>query len=254
MTAADDIQIERQERVLVLRFNRPDKKNAITHAMYETLATEMAAAETDDSIRAIVFSGVGECFTAGNDLVDFRDNPPLGTNTPVARFLSALNTSTKPYIGAVHGKTVGIGLTMLLHFDLVCVTPTTRLSVPFVDLALVPEAASSELLPERVGRAMAADMFLTGRALTGEEAVSVGLASRLVEDDQVEAEALKVATEIAHKAPEAVRLARAMIKPDETRVAELFMSEGRLFQQRLQSPEFMEAAMAFMQRRPPNFG
>ena len=239
---------------MTIRFNRPDKKNALTHAMYSAVADAMADAQERDDVRVVLFTGEGDYFTSGNDLADFRDNPPLGADTPVARFLHQLNVAEKPLVAAVNGPAVGVGLTMLLHCDVVLVAQSAWLSVPFVDLALVPEGASSLLLPTRAGRALAADMFLTGRRASAADAVQMGFASRVVDDGQVFAEAQDVAKAIAKKAPGAVKLAKSMIKPDTDEIARVMAHEGKLFGQQLQSPEFFEAVSAFMQRREPNFG
>ena len=250
----DHILISTENRVMTLRFNRADKKNAITHDMYAALADAMAEAETRDDVRVVLFSGEGDYFTSGNDLNDFRDKPPVGPEAPVWRFLNQLNVAEKPLVAAVNGPAVGVGLTMLLHCDLVLAAQSAWLSVPFVDLALVPEAASSVLLPARAGRALAADMFLTGRRATAGDAVQMGIVSRVVADNEVLTQALDVAHAIAKKAPGAVKLAKSMIKPDMDEISRVMAHEGKLFGQQLQSPEFFEAVSAFMQRREPDFG
>lgn len=250
----DNIRIERDGRVLVVTMDRPDKKNALTHAMYAAMADAIDGAQGDDGIRAVLIAGAGDCFTSGNDLVDFQMNPPRGSDTPVARFLRSILNAEKPLIAAVGGVAVGVGVTMLLHCDIVVVSERAMLQTPFVDLALVPEAGSSLLLPRLVGNAMASDMFLTGRRLSGEEAVACGLASRFAAHDDLDAEARQIARDIAAKAPESVKLTKGLLRKTRDEIGERMALESELFTARLQSPEFMEAAMAFMQKRPPNFG
>ena len=250
----DHIRIERDGRVLVVTMNRPEKKNALTHAMYAAMADAIDGAQTDDGIRVVLLTGVGEAFTSGNDLVDFQSNPPRGTDTPVARFLQSILNAEKPLMAAVGGVAVGVGTTMLLHCDLVVVSENAMLQTPFVDLALVPEAGSSLLLPQVVGTALASDMFLTGRRISGEEAVKIGLASRIAPHAELEAEARRIAQGIAAKAPESVKLTKGLLRRNREEIAARLMLESELFTERLASPEFMEAATAFMQKRPPTFG
>lgn len=250
----DTIRIERDGRVLVVTMNRPDKRNALTHAMYAAMADAIDGAQEDDGIRVVLLTGAGDAFTAGNDLVDFQSNPPRGTDTPVARFLRAILNAEKPLMAAVGGVAVGVGTTMLLHCDIVVVSGNAMLQTPFADLALVPEAGSSLLLPQVVGTALASDMFLTGRRLSGEEAVKIGLASRFVPHAELETEARRIAHGIAAKVPEAVRLTKGLLRRNREETGARMAHESALFTERLKSPEFMEAATAFMQKRPPNFG
>ncbi|BBE36030.1 enoyl-CoA hydratase-related protein [Sphingosinicella microcystinivorans] len=250
----DHIRIERDGRVLVVTMNRLEKKNALTHAMYAAMADAIEGAQTDDGIRVVLLTGAGEAFTSGNDLVDFQSNPPRGTDTPVARFLRSILNAEKPLMAAVGGVAVGVGTTMLLHCDIVLVSENAMLQTPFVDLALVPEAGSSLLLPQVVGTAIASDMFLTGRRISGEEAVKIGLAARLAPHSELEAEGRRLAHGIAAKAPEAVKLTKGLLRRNREETAARLMLESELFSERLKSPEFMEAATAFMQKRPPNFG
>ena len=250
----DLIKIERDDRVLVVTMNRPDKKNALSHAMYAAMADAIAGAQTDDGIRAVVILGAGDAFTSGNDLADFQSGPPPGPDTPVSRFLQAILHAEKPLIAAVGGVAVGVGLTMLLHCDIVLVSERAMLQAPFVDLGLVPEAGSSLLLPRLVGNAVAGDMLLTARRVTGEEALRFGIASRLVAHDALHAEALQIAHTIAAKAPTAVRLIKSLLRKTRDEIGERMAIEGEMFGAQLKSPEFMEAATAFMQKRPPDFG
>lgn len=250
----DMILTEVEDRVIKLTFNRPDKKNAITHDMYAALADGLKRAREDDDIRAVFITGNGDSFTAGNDLADFRDNPPLGGDAPVNRFLSELVEATKPIVVAVNGIAVGVGLTMLLHSDVVIAGESAVMSAPFVDLALVPEAASSMLLPRVVGQTNAADMFFTGRRVGAKEALSMGLVSRVMANDALKADVFEIARAIAKKAPQAAKLTKSLLRKDKEAIATRMAEEGGHFNSQLQSAEVLEAITAFMQKRAPNFG
>jgi enoyl-CoA hydratase/carnithine racemase len=250
----DLVTTGRDGAVVIVTINRPDKKNALTHAMYTAMADALDRASGDDGVRVVLLRGAGDSFSAGNDMVDFQNPPPGDGERPVARFLRTLLNFEKPVVVAVQGSAVGVGTTMLLHCDIVIVAESARLQVPFVNLALVPEFASSLLLPRRVGAAVASDMFLTGRVLSGREAVETGIASRVVADADLDGAAMALAGAVATKAPRAVRLTKRLVRGDRTELAERMAAEGRLFAEQLQSAEFMEAATAFMQKRPANFG
>jgi enoyl-CoA hydratase/carnithine racemase len=250
----DQVITEIKDRVLTITFNRPDKKNALTHAMYTKCVEAMRAAEADETVRAILFTGAGEAFTAGNDLMDFRDNPPLGADSPVAQFLDCLLSAKKPLVMAVNGVGVGVGLTMLLHADIVYAAEEAVLTAPFVDLALVPEAGSSLLLPARVGHAVAAEMFMLGRRVTAAEALTMGLVSRVFKADELLPAAQQAAEALAKKAPRALMRTKELMRGDREAVGERMATEGKLFGEQLTSPELVEAVMAFMQKREPNFG
>ena len=249
----DLVTTKRDGRVLAVTMNRPDKKNALTHAMYTALADALDIAAADPDIRVVLIAGAGDGFTAGNDLGDFQNRGSEPGERPVARFLRTLLHFEKPVVAAVHGVAVGVGITMLLHCDLVVVADSARLQAPFVSLALVPEFASSLQLPQRVGAALANDMFLTGRVLTGAEALAAGIASRLVADADLAAEAMAMAQAVAAKAPRAVRLTKQLVRSNRQELADRMEAEGRLFDEQLRSAEFMEAATAFMQKRAPSF-
>jgi len=249
----DHVLVNVTNRVMTITFNRPDKKNALTHDMYQTINAALERANADSNVRIVLLRGNGGCFTAGNDLMDFRDKPPLGPETPVARFLQNLLRAEKPIVAAVGGVAVGVGLTMLLHCDIVIAGKSARLSAPFVDLALVPEAGSSQLLPRAVGMALASDMFFTGRALSAEEALSAGLLSRVYEDDKLDAEAEALALSLARKAPDAMRFTRRLMHANREDVAKRMKEEGDLFARQLVSKEMKEAIKAFLEKRAPNF-
>ena len=246
------ISVEQDERVTVMTINRPDKKNAITQAMYGKMADTIAAYEQDDVSRALVITGSGDMFTAGNDMMDFATGE--GTEIPpVARFLHGIQACSKPLIAAVNGRAIGVGLTMLLHCDLVFAADTASFSAPFASLALVPEAASSMLLPEIVGVPVANDIFLTGRVLTAEEARVFGLISRVFGPDELLPKAMEIAHQIAASAPNAVRHCKALVRHDRDTVAAHLAKEGQIFFDQVKSSEFSEIIAAKMQNRAPNF-
>ena len=249
----DQILIDREDRVMTITFNRPAQKNAITHAMYAAVADALEEAEKNDAVRAVIFTGAGDAFTAGNDLGDFMKPFPDG-KPPVWRFLENISTAEKPIIAAVNGPAVGVGLTMLLHADLSFASTAATFKAPFTLLGLVPEAASSLLLTESLGVALANDILLASRELSAEEALAAGLVSRLFEPAQLQSETRAVAERVASFAPNAMRESKRLIRGDRTRIAARMKAEAEIFNAQLKSPEFAESAMAFMEKRAPRFG
>lgn len=249
-----DILTSQADGILTVTFNRPDKKNALTSAMYATLADALEAAETDPAARVILFAGNGGAFTAGNDLQDFLNNPPQGDNTPVFRFLRAISTASKPLIAAVSGVAVGVGTTMLLHCDLVYAGESAKFSLPFVNLALVPEAASSLLLPAMIGHHRAAELLMLGEAFTPATAKDYGIVNAIYPDDRLLTEATAVARKLAAKPPTAMRLTKQLLKHSKGDVAGQMAVEGEHFRSQLKSAEAREAMTAFFEKRPPKFG
>ena len=245
------IAVGAEDGVLEIRFNRPDKKNAITGAMYSALADALAVADADPAIRAVLFSGAGDAFTAGNDLEDFLADTPDGGDSPVWRFLQAVATARKVLVAAVHGPAVGVGTTMLLHCDLVYAGRSARLALPFVKLGLVPEAASSLLLPRLAGHQRAAEMLLLGEPFDAATALSLGLVNRVVEDADLLATARAAAAAVAALPPDAVQQSKALLKGNTPEVLARMAEEARLFRDRLRSAEFRQAASAFLRKRPP---
>jgi enoyl-CoA hydratase/carnithine racemase len=239
--------------VMELRLNRPDKKNAITSAMYAALADALVAAADDHAVRVVTIGGNGDTFTSGNDLKDFQQVPPLDLDQPVFRFLNALSTFPKVIIAGVGGAAVGIGTTLLLHCDLVVAAPDAVFSLPFVDLALVPEAGSSLLLPMLIGKQLAAKHLILGDPFDAQTALGYGVVTEIVEADQLDRHVAKLARRIADKPPEAVRLTKRLIAGDTAPVQTRIAEEGALFAKRLQSAEAAEAFAAFFEKRPPNF-
>lgn len=246
------IVISTEDRITTLTITRPDKKNAITQDMYAAMADAIVAYGDNDGARAFVITGTDDMFTAGNDLQDFstgagdsHDLPPVG------RFLNAIRDCPKPLIAAVNGQAIGVGLTMLLHCDLVYAADSATFSAPFVKLGLVPEAASSMLLPACVGMAVANDILLAGRKLNAEEAHRYGLVARVFPDTELSSAVKQIATNVAHSAPTALRRSKALIRNQRDRVAEHMAVEGRIFVEQLQSPDFAESVAAMMQKRAP---
>ena len=249
-----DILITRQNQVLTLQFNRPEKKNAITAAMYQMMAYALASAEGDDAIRAIMFVGHPQIFTAGNDLDDFMQHPPGGDESPVYQFLSQLSRAGKPLIAVVSGAAVGIGTTMLLHCDLVYASDTAKFSMPFVQLGLCPEAASSLLFPQLAGYHLAAEKLLLGEAFSAHEALQCGLVNRLLPADQLMDFAHAQAAKIVALPASSVRITKQLMKRSlAIPVAAQMTEEGRYFSAMLKAPEANEAFTAFFQKRKPDF-
>lgn len=248
-----EIVTETKDGVLTITINRPDKKNALTQAMYGAMADALEGAETDSAVRAVLIAGVAGAFTAGNDLQDFLNNPPQGDNSPVFRFLRAISTASKPLVAAVTGVAVGVGSTMLLHCDLVYAAESAKFSFPFVNLALVPEAASSLLLPRMVGYHKAAEMILLGEPFDAAAAVASGIANAVCPDEAVVATALATARKLAAKPPSSLRLSKQLMKQAKPDVSEQMAAEGVHFRAQLQSAEAREAMTAFFEKRPPKF-
>jgi len=248
-----EILTSQADGILTIGFNRPDKKNALTSAMYAALADALEAAESDEAVRVIFFTGSGGAFTAGNDLQDFLNNPPQGDDTPVFRFLRAISTASKPLIAAVSGVAVGVGTTMLLHCDLVYAADDAKLSLPFVNLALVPEAASSLLLPAMVGYHRAAELLLLGEPFTAATAKEYGIVNAVVSGEQLLETAMAAARKIAAKPPTAVRLTKQLLRQSRGDIAGQMAAEGAHFRGQLKSAEAREAMTAFFEKRPPKF-
>ena len=248
----------RTEHVLVshaggvceLRLNRPEKRNAITVAMYDALWDAVVRAEADESVRVILLSGAGASFTAGNDLMDFVKGPASGGEHGAARFIRLLPKIRKVLMAAVHGSTVGIGVTLLLHCDLVLAGRSARLTMPFVKLGLVPEAGSSLLLGRLVGYQRAAELLLLGTPIDSAAAFNFGLVNRVVEDDALLEEARALARTVAEQPAGALRATKQLLR-SETGITARIEEELLAFQERLASAEFRDAAQAFFSKGRP---
>jgi len=247
------VHVTTAEQVTTIRLDRPDKKNAITIEMYAALGAALEAAAGDAAVRAVVLAGSRDCCTAGNDLGDFvRAAQGGGDTTPALRFLRTIAGFDKPLIGAVAGVAIGIGTTMLLHCDLIYAAPGAKFRTPFVDLALVPEAGSSILLPALIGDRRAAQLLLLGDTLDAPTALAWGLINGVVDDP--DAAAAAAARKLAGCAPGALRATKALTRrATRDAVAEAMRLEGEAFAERLRSPEAMEAFQAFLTRRTPDF-
>jgi enoyl-CoA hydratase/carnithine racemase len=241
-------------KVLTIEIARPEKKNALTQAMYTAMAEALEAANTDAGVRAVLITGQPGIFTSGNDIEDFMQRPPQGEDTPVARFMRALLDCDKPVVAAVTGAAVGIGTTLLLHCDLVYVSDEARLAMPFVSLGLVPEYASSLVLPALIGHVKAAEKLMLGEPFSGSDAVDCGIANAVLPAGEVVNHARRMAERFNALAPGAVAdTKRLMRAPQRARIREVMAAEGVLFGQRLRSPEATEAFQAFFQKRKPDF-
>jgi enoyl-CoA hydratase/carnithine racemase len=243
-----NILTEQLGSILHLKLNRPEKKNALTQEMYQSLANKINEAAGDFAIRAVVISSAGDAFTAGNDINDFANNPPMNEGSPVFSFLFAIHNFPKPLIASVHGRAVGIGTTMLMHCDIVSANPNTIFSMPFVSLGLVAEGGSSYLFPRLVGHAKAAEILLTGRNFSADEALQMGLINA-VDDDQL-AVAMKFAQELAEQPPTAVINTKALLKSgSHDALNQVMRAEGELFKMAMDSDEAQSAFMNFLLKK-----
>ena len=234
--------------VLTLTFNRPKKMNALTRDMYGRLAAGLNEAAGDFSVRAVIITSEGDHFTAGNDIVDFMDNPPTAETSEVATFLAALLNFPKPLIAAVKGNAVGVGTTMLLHCDVVVAAPSANFSMPFVTLGLVPEAGSTFLFPALVGYQRAARIFMTGESFSANDALEMGLIAEINSDALTAAR--KIAEQIAEQPPQAIINTKALLKAcNHDSVAAVMKAEFEIFALALQSDEAMGAFMKFMAKK-----
>jgi enoyl-CoA hydratase/carnithine racemase len=249
----DHIKLHEQDGILEIAFARPEKKNALTGAMYDAASQALEDAQNNDAIRVVLFRAEGDAFTAGNDMTEFAAYA-AGQTVELRghRFIAALARAEKPLVAAVNGLAVGVGTTMLLHCDLVYVAEAARLSVPFVNLGLAPEAASSLLLPARIGHVRAFALFALGESLTGAEAAALGLASKALPQEEVLAAARAAARVLASK-PAGSLVATKRLMRDAAALVARIEAENAVFGERLQSEEAAEALRAFAERRAPDF-
>ncbi len=250
----DHVTVGKRNGILTLTMARADKKNALTNAMYGALADAIAGAETDPEARVILLRGEGDSFTAGNDIGEFAAiaTGAVQAERHVTRFLHALVTATRPLVAAVQGRAVGVGTTMLLHCDLVVLADNALLSTPFVNLALVPEAGSTLLMPQRIGYARAYEMFALGEPVPARTALEWGLANRVVPADQLDREAADLAARLARQPLGALVATKRLMRNAGTIAAQV-AAESKVFAERLTTAEAREAFTAFAQRRPPDF-
>jgi len=250
---AEHIVISVQDRILSIRLDRPEKKNALTRDMYRGMIEGLKQAETDSAVRVVLITGTQDCFTAGNDLMDFANAKP-GETSPAIVYLQTLAAAQKPVVAAVAGVAVGIGTTMLLHCDLVYAAPDARFQLPFVNLGLCPEAGSSVMLQELMGHRRAAELLLFGEPFSSEKALELGIVNAVYPGAELLEAATAKARHLAEKPPSALRTTKALLKRSAAgAVAEAMARETEKFAALLQGPEAREAMMAFMQRRKPDF-
>ncbi len=250
----DDVRVTVDGPVMELVFNRPSRRNAIHLDMYTALSDSLMRAAFDPTIRVVLIWGEGGMFTSGNDLKDFMQNPPGSGDSPVLRFLTSLLDFPKPLVAAVDGPAIGIGTTLLLHCDLVYAAESARLHLPFVNLALVPEAGASYLLPRMMGHVRSAELLLLGEPFTAETARELGIVNEVLPSNDLLARARARCRELASRPPEALRLAKELMRaPYKSTLTEAMQKEGIAFIQRLASDEVAEAITAFFEKRAPDF-
>lgn len=250
---AEHIVVSVQDRILQLRLDRPEKKNALTRGMYLGMIEAIQQAEADPAVRVALITGTQDCFTAGNDLMDFANAKP-GETSPAILYLQTLAAAQKPVVAAVGGVAVGIGTTMLLHCDLVYAALDARFQLPFVNLGLCPEAGSSALLPELMGHRRAAQLLFFGEPFGAELARDLGIVNAVVSANELLATATAKARQLAEKPPAALQTTKALLKRSNAgAVADAMARETERFAALLQGPEAREAMMAFMERRKPDF-
>lgn len=243
-----EITSTRVGQTQVIRFNRPEKMNAITRDMYAGLTTALNDAAGDFGVRAVVITSEGDHFTAGNDIKDFMANPPIEESSEVARFLASLLEFPKPLIAAVKGNAIGVGTTMLLHCDIVIASPNTNFSMPFTSLGLVPEAGATKLFPELVGYQRAARIFMTGDSFSADKAKEMGLVETITSDS--EKVAMEIAEQIGQQPPQAIINTKALMKAGKhDAVAAVMKAEFQIFALALQSQEAADAFMKFMSKK-----
>jgi enoyl-CoA hydratase/carnithine racemase len=249
-----DIITSKQNEILTIEFNRPDKKNAITSAMYQIMADTIKDGEEDQAVRVILFCGKPEVFSAGNDLEDFMNAKEDLADRPVAQFLRNLSMASKPVIAAVSGMAIGIGVTLLLHCDQIYAAEHTKFSMPFAKLGLCPEFGSSKLLPEMIGYPRAAELLFFGESFSAEQAFDMGLINKVLPSADLMAYAYAQAAKLVVLPASSLRTTKRLMKARyaDAVIAQM-IEENKYFSAMLQSPEAKEAFTAFFERRKPDF-
>jgi enoyl-CoA hydratase/carnithine racemase len=248
------IRFEIDGAIATIAFNRPQKKNAITAAMYQAAADALKEADGHDAVRVIVITGDGNCFTAGNDLEDFLQSPPQGDDSPVTQFMNTLRAMTKPVVAAVPGLAIGIGTTLLMHCDLVYASERAKFAMPFTQLGLCPEFASSVLLPRLAGYQRAAEKLLLGEPFDASEAERMGLVNRVLPAEELMPFVQTQLIKLAALPSESLRVTKQLMKVDlQTPVDAAMLSEMQHFTHMLSGPDAKEAFAAFLEKRKPCF-
>src|SRR5712692_1004937 len=249
-----DIVTERSGSILRVQLNRPAKKNAMTSAMYVTIADSLNAAAKDDDIRVVLWHGAGDSFCAGNDVEDFMRNPPGPGESPQAQLIGALINFEKPVVAAVHGAAIGGGTTMLTHCDFVYAGESAKFQMPFINLALVPEFGTSYSIPAHIGYLRAAELIQLGQRFDAHRAAELGLVTRGVPDQKLLATATETAQKLAEKPASALQACkRLMREPVRSQLEKAAKLENEEFSARLRSADAKEAFTAFLEKRPPDF-
>ena len=244
------IRVTTSAGICTIEIARPEKKNALTLAMYEAMTQALTTASTDDAVRVALIAGQPGVFAAGNDLEDFLSAPPTSEDSPVLRFMRALQSFEKPVVAAVTGTAIGIGVTMLLHCDLVYVSRDAKLAMPFVSLGLVPEFGASLLIPRLLGHVKAAEKLMLGTPFTGEDAVEMGIANAALPADEVLAHAREAAERLTRLPAGALRDTKRLMRAGlRNAVEQTIRDEVAVYAERLHSPEAKEAFSAFLQKR-----
>jgi enoyl-CoA hydratase/carnithine racemase len=245
-----DLQVSIAEGVCEIQINRPQTKNSFVHTMYREFAEALEQAGADDDVRVALVYGAAENFSSGNDLKDFVLNPPTSAKSTVFRFMQTLHGFSKPMLAAVDGFAVGIGTTMLLHCDVVYATPRAKFLLPFLNLGVIPEAASTLLLPRTAGLRLASEMLLFGEMFDVNTALAAGLVSRVIESEELMAHARKRAAQLAQRPANVVRQIKALLKRElDQAIAERIDIEAELFCATLREPPAQEAIQAFLRKK-----
>jgi len=249
----DELIVTAANHIMEIRFNRPEKKNALTAGMYAGVVAAFETAENDPAIRVVMLTGTGDTFTSGNDIKDFQQRAAARNTSAASPFLTALSTLKKPLIAAVNGAAVGVGTTMLAHCDLIVAARSARFVMPFTRLGLVPEAGSSLLFPRLLGHQHASAMLLLGDALDAEAAHQAGFVYQVVDDAELLNSARALAGRLAALPPGAVQQTKRLMRHGQPVLSDRIAEELELFRDRVHSPEAAEAFAAFMEKRAPDF-
>jgi enoyl-CoA hydratase/carnithine racemase len=249
-----DIVTERSGSILRIQFNRPAKKNAMTFAMYNTMADLFNTTANDDSVRVVLWHGAGDSFCAGNDLEDFLKNPIGPNDSPQSRLINALINFDKPIVAAVQGAAIGGGTTMLTHCDFVYAGESAKFQMPFINLALVPEFGTTYSIPARIGHLRAAELIQLGQPFDAQRAAELGLVTRVVPDQKLLATATETAQKLAEKSASALQACKRLMRlPVRAQLEQAAKLENEEYAARLRSADTKEAITAFFEKRPPDF-